>query len=449
MIRRLAAGAAATALALSAAPAAAQLGSHNPEPGPRATVAIRNARIVPVSGPEITGGTLVISDGKIQAIGVNVPIPQGAQIIDGTGLSVYPGMTEAGSQMGLREIESGANATNDLAETGRFNPNIQALSGVNPHSAHIGVSRVVGITNVITRPSGGVISGQAALLNMAGFVASEMAVVPRTAMVISYPGLGGGGGGFRGGAGGASNEPVTPLDSLNMLLDAAEAYGKAMDAHAANPASPRPKTDLFLAALVPVVRGEMPVMFPAETETAIRTVVEYAKERGLKPIIVGARDAWKLTDFLKENDVPVIFSRTQALPPNEDDPYDVHYSAPAKLAAAGVKFAISSGEADPDIRNLPYIAGMASAFGLSREDALRAVTLWPAEIFGVADRIGSLEVGKMANLVVTDGDLLEATTDTRYLFIDGRNVPLNTRHTDLYDMFKDRVGPKQPVNLKP
>ncbi len=448
MIRRVSALAAA-ALTVAAIPAAAQLGSHNPEPGPRTTVAIRNARIVPVNGPEIVGGTLVIADGRIQAIGVNVTIPQGARIIDGTGLSVYPGMTEAGSQMGLREIESGANATNDLAEVGRFNPNIQALSGVNPHSAHIGVSRVVGITNVITRPSGGVISGQAALLNMAGFVASEMAVVPRTAMVISYPGIGGGGGGFRGGGAAATNEPVTPLDSLNMLLDAAAAYGKALDAHAANPSSPRPKTDLFLAALVPVVRGEMPVMFPAETETAIRTVVGYAKERGLKPIIVGARDAWKMTDFLVENDVPVIYSRTQSLPSSEDDPYDANYSAPAKLAAAGVKFAISSGEADPDIRNLPYVAGMASAFGLSREDALKAVTLWPAEIFGVADQIGSLEVGKMANLVVTNGDLLEATTDTKYLFIDGRNVPLGTRHSDLYDMFKDRIGPKQQADLRP
>lgn len=421
----------------------AQLGSYNPEPGPRASVVIRNARIVPVRGEVIANGSLVIADGRIQAIGANVTTPAGAQVIDGTGLSVYPGMMDAGTTMGLSEIEQGANATLDDTETGRFNPNAQALWGINPHSAHIGVTRVVGITHVVSRPTGGLIGGQAALINLAGFTASGMAVVPRTAMVMQLPGQGGGGGfggGGFGGGGGAGNAAArtAAIDSLKRMLDDAEAYGRAIDAAAKDATLPRPTTDIILAALVPVVRGELPVIFPAESQADIRAAVEFARERKLKPIIFGGRDAWRMTEFLKEHDTPVIFARTMSLPVRDDDPYDVHYTAPAKLAAAGVRFAIASGEPDPDVRNLPYVAGMAAAFGLDRDAALRAVTLSPAEIFGVADRLGSLEVGKMANLVVTDGDLLEARTTTRHLFIDGRNVPLGTKHSELYEMFKDR-----------
>jgi imidazolonepropionase-like amidohydrolase len=431
------------AVLVPAASLAAQLGSYNPEPGPRATVVIRNARIVPVSGAVIPNGSLVIADGRIEAIGANVTSPAGAQVIDATGLSVYPGMMDAGTNMGLAEIESGANATLDQTETGRFNPNVQALWGINPHSAHIGVTRVVGITHVVSRPTGGLIGGQAALINLAGFTASGMAIVPRVAMVMQLPGQGGGGGfgggGFGGGGGGGNAAARTAtLDSLKRFLDDAEAYGRAMDAAAADAALPRPTTDIILAALVPVVRGEMPVIFPAESQADIRAAVEFAKERKLKPIIFGGRDAWRMTDFLKENDVPVLFARTMSNPVRDDDPYDAHYAAAAKLAAAGVRFAITSGESDPDVRNLPYVAGMAAAFGLDRDAALRAVTLSPAEIFGVADRLGSLEVGKIANLVVTTGDILEARTDTRYLFIDGRNVPLDTKHSELYEMFKDR-----------
>jgi imidazolonepropionase-like amidohydrolase len=443
MIRQ-SAGVALATIFFAVGPLSAQLGSYNPEPGPRTSVVIRNARIVPVRGEVIPNGSIVIGDGRIQAIGVNVTTPAGAQVIDGTGLSVYPGMMDAGTTMGLAEIEQGANATLDETETGRFNPNAQALWGINPHSANIGVTRVVGITHVVSRPTGGLIGGQAALINLAGFTASGMAVVPRVAMVMQLPGVGGGGGGFGGGGfgggggGGNATARTATIDSLKRMLDDAEAYGRAIDAATRDATLPKPTTDIILAALVPALRGEMPVIFPAESQGDIRAAVEFAKERKLKPIIFGGRDAWRIADFLKENDTPVIFARTMSLPVRDDDPYDVHYSAAAKLAAAGVRFAIASGEPDPDVRNLPYVAGMAAAFGLDPAAALRAVTLAPAEIFGVADRLGSLEVGKIANLVVTDGDLLEARTSTRYLFIDGRHVPLDTKHSELYEMFKDR-----------
>lgn len=442
------------AMLVGSTQAHAQLGSYNPPPGPQGTFAIRNAHIFPVSGPDIANGTVVISNGKIQAVGANVTIPPGAQVIDGTGLNVYPGMMDSGTSLGLSEIPQGASATIDIAEVGSFNPNVQATFGINPHSAHVGVARVVGITSVISRPTGGIISGQAALINLAGYTVPQMQVVPRAAMVIELPRAGGGGGRGGGAAaffaaaqGGANANAATllrtrQLDSLKQLLRDADVYGKAQDAYEKDKTLARPKHDVVLAALVPAVRGQQVVMFPADRAADIRAAVLFAEEMKLKPIIVGGHDAPEVAAFLKQHDVAVLMTNVLDPPSREDDAYDANYSAPAKLAAAGVKFAITSGDCCSEVRNLPSIAGMASAFGLSKEDALKSVTLGPAQIFGVSDRLGSLDVGKIANVVVTDGDMLEAKTNTRYLFIDGRLVPLDTKHTQLYDIFKGK--PLQP-----
>lgn len=431
------------AAALVAAPVAAQLGSHNPLPGPRGTFAIQNARIVPVAGAVIERGTVIITDGRISAVGASVTVPAGAQIIDASGLSVYPGMMDAGTSMGLSEIGQGANATVDDSEVGSWNPNAMALWGFNPHSAHIGVTRVVGVTHVVSRPTGSVIAGTAALMNMAGATAPEMAVNDRAAVVIQYPRAGGGGGfgGFGGGGGGgagAAARVAAEKDSLKTILADARAYAKTLEAYAANSSLPRPKHDVVLAALVPLVNGSIPALMPADNATDIREAVEFAAAEKLRAIIVGGRDAWRVTDLLKEHNVPVLLTGVMSLPSSDDDPYDHNFTLPKKLRDAGVTFAITSGSGGAQARDLPYVAGMAASFGLDAADALRAVTLWPAEIFGVGDRFGSIEVGKAANLVVTTGDILEAQTDTRYLFIDGRPVGLSTRHSDLYDFFKGR-----------
>ena len=440
------AGFAAACAGLFAAPAAAQLGSFNPPPGPQKTVAIKNALIVPVSGPEIANGTVVISGGKIVAVGANVNVPAGAEVIDASGMRVYPGMMDAGTSIGLSEISSGANATVDISEVGSFNPNAQAYFAINPHSAHIGVTRVAGITHVVSRPTGGILSGQAALVNLAGSTAPQMAINRTVALVIELPrsSFGGrGGGGFQGPQGASSTQDVNrtrtrQLDSLRTMLKDAEAYGRAMDAYARDKTVPRPRQDVVLASLVAAVRGQMPVLMVADRANDIKEAVGFAEENKLKPIIVGGRDAWQVTSFLKDHDVPVLITSVMDLPSREDDPYDVNYGAPAKLAQGGVRFAITSGDAGSDARSLPYTAGMAAAFGLGKDDALKSVTLWPAQIFGVADKLGTIEPGKIANLVVTDGDILEARTNTKYLFIDGRLVPLDTKHTDLNDKFKDR-----------
>lgn len=426
---------------------AQQIGNPTAQQGvmpARGTFAIRNARIVTVSGPDIENGTVVIRDGKIEAVGANVSVPAGAQTIDGRGLSVYPGMIDAGTNMGLVEVPQGANGTVDTSEVGELNPNAKAIIAVNPHSAHIAVTRVEGITNTLTAPTGGLISGQAALINLLGTSPKEMAVVPQLALVINYPRVAGGGGGFGGFQQQRANLSDTlaanerQLEQIRKMLRDAEAYGRAQDAYAKDKSLPRPEHNVVLEPLVPYVRGESPVIFRADREAEIRGAVKFAEELKLKPIILGGNDAWKAASLLKEKHVPVILTGILSLPVREDDAYDTLYENAAKLQEAGVRYCISTGDPGSEVRNLAQYAGMAAAFGLSKADALKAVTLYPAQILNVADRLGSIEVGKMANLVVTDGDLLEVRSHIRYLLIDGRPVVLTSRHTELNDAFKNR-----------
>lgn len=410
---------------------------------PLPTYVIRNARIVTVSGAEIEGGSLVISQGRIAAVGSSVNAPAGAQEIDARGLSVYPGMIDLGTNMGLVEVPTGAPGTVDVQELGDMNPNISVVWSINPSSVHIGVTRVGGVTSVLSLPSGGTISGQAAFINLAGSSPREMAVVPEAALFIQFPTIGGGGfGGF------FAQQAITPdaltqrdrrVEEIRKMLRDAEAYGRAQDAYKKDPKSvPRPDSNLKLAALVPYVRGERPVILRAEREREIRAAVRFAEEMKLKPVIIGASDGWKVASFLKEHNVPVILDSVLNLPLREDDPYDALYENAAKLQAAGVRFCISTGDSGAHVRDLPFQAGMAAAFGLPKDEALKSVTLYPAQIMGVADRMGSIEQGKVANLFITDGDPFEPRTNIRYLFIAGRQIPLVSRHTMLNDQFKDR-----------
>lgn len=433
-------------ICLTATTFAQQAGNPTTQSGvmpARGTFAIRNARIVTVSGADIENGTVVIRDGKIAAIGTAVDVPANARNIDARGLSVYPGMIDAGTSMGLVEIGQGASGTVDTAEVGDINPHARAIIAINPHSAHIAVTRVDGVTNALSLPTGGLISGQGALINLLGTTPSEMAVVPQATLVINYPRTtGGGGGGFFGPQQINLTEALAAanrqLEQIRKVLRDAEAYGKAQDAYAKDSKLPRPDQNLVLEALVPYVRGERPVIFRASRESEIRGAIKFADELKLKAIILGGEDAAKVASLLKEKNVPVIVTGILDLPIREDDFYDSLYESAAKLREAGVPFCISSGDGGPNVRNLPYYAGMAAAFGLSKADALKAVTLYPAQILNIADKLGSIEVGKIANLVVTDGDVLETRTHVRHLFIDGREVLLSSRHTDLNDAFKNR-----------
>jgi imidazolonepropionase-like amidohydrolase len=292
------------------------------------------------------------------------------------------------------------------------------------------------------------IAGQGTLINLNGSTQAEMAVEPTAALVINFPrvatGGGFGGGGF-GGFGGQQidfNEAVrrrdTQVDELKKLFTAAINYGRAMDAYARDKSLPAPATDLALEAMVPYVRGERPIIFTAERERDIRAISKFVAEMKVKGVIVGGQEAWKAADELKKNNIAVIYTNIYNLPVRDDDPYDYLFEGPSKLQQAGIAFAIATGDAGAENRDLPYHAGLAGAYGLSKDEALRSVTLYPAQILGVADRLGSLEVGKMANVVVADGDLLDPRTNVKHVFINGRLIPMTSRHTDLFDSFKDR-----------
>lgn len=414
---------------------------------PGRPIAITNATIVPVVGERIPRGTVLIQDGRIAAVGANVAVPADAQVIDATGMFVYPGMIDAGTDMGLIEIASiggGTNGADDRRELGEFNPQDVALTAVNPFSEIIPTVRVNGVTSALTAPTGGQISGQAALIELSGWTPQEMAVVSRAAMVMTYPRVGGGG--RFGGGGGQQQTPEQQRTQMQQqsralrdYLTSARAYS---DAKARATANDAPPINLAMEAMGPVVRGEMSAIFDVETADQIRGVLSLADSFHLKVILRGAIYGWQMADTLAARHVPVIVGPTTELP-GPNDPYDMIYANPGVLARAGVSIAFRTNSAS-DSRNLPYDAALATAYGLDPDEALRALTINAARMFGAADRIGSIEAGKIADLIVTSGDPLDVRTTTRYLFIRGELIPFNDKHTQAYERWRARPRPSKP-----
>ena len=409
-------------------------------PGKKPAVAIRNATIYPVTSPPIANGTIVFANGLINAIGTNVAIPAGAITIDGTGLSVYPGLIDSGSQVGLTEISSVA-GTNDVAELGDLNPNARADVAVNPHSNLIPVTRVNGITTVVAEPDGGLISGQSALIQLSGWTPKEMVLKAPLAMHIHFPRL-------RTAAFDeqpqdeeaekeAKKNYTSQVDKLRDVLRDAQAYAKASAARTKDSGVRRFDRDVMLEALVPAVEGREPVVMHASRVRDIKAAIKFADEFKLKMILADADDVAQVIPDLKSRNIPVILGPILALPPREDDPYDLIFTNAKMLYDNGIRFSIQSSDSH-NARNLPYHAAMCAAFGLPKDVALKSITIFPAEIFGVADKIGSLEVGKIANVIVTDGDPLEIVTHVTRLFIGGEDISLDTVHTLLYDKFRKR-----------
>jgi imidazolonepropionase-like amidohydrolase len=409
-------------------------------PGKKPTVAIRNATIYPVTSAPIENGTIVFANGTITAVGRDVAIPQGAMVIDGTGLRVYPGMIDSGSRVGLVEIDSVPGSV-DTAELGDINPNARAEIAVNPHSNVIPVTRVNGITTAIVEPTGGIISGSSALMQLAGWTPQEMVVKAPVAMHIHFPRL-------RGGRFAevpqdeeaekeAKKNYTQQVDKLRDTLRDAQAYAKAVAARAKDTTVHRYDRDLVLEALVPVVEGREPVIMHASLERDIRAAIKFADEMKLKMILADGDDVQRVIPELKKRNIPVILGPILELPPREDDPYDLIFANAKALYDAGIPFSIQTQDAH-NARNLPYQAAACAAFGLPKDAALKAVTIFPAQIFGVADKVGSLEVGKRADVIVTDGDPLEIVTHVKRLFIGGEDISLETNQTLLYEKFSKR-----------
>jgi imidazolonepropionase-like amidohydrolase len=400
--------------------------------------AIRNVTIVPVTGPRIERGTVVIRDGKIEAAGADAQAQAGDSVLDGTGLFVYPGMIDAGTRLGLTEIPSVAGGE-DQQELGEFNPQDVALTAVNPSSELIPVARSNGVLTAITSPRGGLVSGQAALIDMLGWTPEEMAERAPAAMVMTYPRTGGGGRfGRRNPQAEQGDQTNRQVQALKGFLGGVKAYADVKARLAAGSAGTQ-VTNLAMEAMIPVMRGDVPVVFDVETAEQIRGVLALADTFALKVILRGAHEAWRLADTLAARHVPVIVGPTTA-DVGPDEPYDEIFANAGVLAKAGVMIAFQTNGAH-ESRDLPYNAALAEAYGLSPDDALKAVTINPATIFGVADRLGSIERGKVANLIVTDGDPLDARFGPRYVFIRGQLVPFNDRHTRLYEEFRARPKP--------
>jgi imidazolonepropionase-like amidohydrolase len=414
---------------------------------PPTAYAITHARIFTVSGAPIDDGTLVIRDGKIVAVGANVEIPAGAQVIEGKGLQVYPGLFDAVTQMGLSEI-SAVSATVDSAETGPYNPDVVAATAVLPSSEHIPVTRAAGITEVLAVPgsggfdfsgSRGVIGGQASAIHLSGWTIDEMLIKKSVAMVVNWPEIETRT--FDLTTFSRKEKPFAEakkdyekqVSELTELLERARHYAVALE----HEKTAEFRRDVKLEALAPVVRGQLAMLVVADRGRDIRNAVEYADKQKLKIIIAGGTEAYKVKDLLRSKNVPVILRPPLTLPSEEDDPYDRLLSQPAELAKAGVKFAIGSFD-NSFARRLGQNAANAVAYGLPYDEALKAVTLYPAEILGLADQVGTLEVGKMANVIVTNGDPLEVTTDVRYLFIKGRLTSTDNKHQRLYEKYVNR-----------
>lgn len=399
------------------------------------TFALTNAKIVTVTNGTIENGTLVIQDGKILALGTNVNVPSGAKVFDCTGMEIYPGMIEGGSRIGLTEVGSDQR-TRDYNEIGDVIPQMKALTAVNPNSALIPVNRISGVTTSLVVPAGGVYSGTAALINLHGYTPDQM-YAGFESVVINYPVSG-----RRGWWDRRSEEEIKKaaekaIDEMKNVWEQAKEYARIDSGlRAGNNGG---KADYYpeMEALIPYVKGEKPVILNVSAAKDILSAIKWVEENNVNAIFSGVEEGWRVAEELAKAKIPVIAGPVLSNPTRSSDRYDQPYKNPGIMSNAGVKVALSAGGAE-NIRNLPYNAGFAAAYGMGREEALKAITINPAEIFGVSDRMGSLEEGKDATLFVTTGDPFETSTDVTYVFIEGWNIPLESRQTKLYDEFLKR-----------
>lgn len=423
----------------------------NAQRGSLDTYAITNARIVTVSGAPIERGTVVVRDGLIASVGANVTAPADARIIDGTGLTVYPGLIDASTSLGIPQPTPAAGApgaspgggvaaalaqlrpqtTNTVAlnstQPAGLQPEVLVEDFLRPGGEQIEASRAAGITTALTAPRQGIWMGQSALINLSGDTAQQMIVRSPVALHVGFTPLR---------SGGYPSSLMGVFAVLRQMLLDAGRYREAQQAYERAPrGTRRPDQDRALAALLPVLDGALPVVMYADREREITRALDLADEFKLKAIIAGGLESAKVADRLRENKVPVLLSlnfprrTTAALPEADPEPVRVlreRVEAPkaaARLVTARAKFAFQSGGmtniADFQVNLLRAIDG-----GLGREDALRALTIWPAEIFGLSDRLGSIETGKMANLLVTRGDIFDRNRTIAHVFIDGRPIDL-------------------------
>lgn len=393
------------------------------------TLALTGATVHPVSSESIADAVVLIRGGLIEALGADLDIPADAEVVDLTGLHLYPGFVHPATQLGLTEISSVA-GTVDSAEMGNINAAVRVEVAVNHDSELLPTSIAGGILSAHVIPAGGLIRGSSAVLRLDGWSWEEMVIDSPSGLHVAFP------------AGAASDEDSEDLKLIDQVLDQARHYHAAVAAAAAN-RSPRPPRNDQLEALGPLLAGDVPLMLIANGHDVIAAALDWAERQEFERVILVANsDVQFLADRLAADDIPVILLNPYGLPIRRWEPYDRSFLAAATLHEAGVRFAIgdsAGGMAVANARNLPFQAGTSAAHGLPRDAALKSVTLWPAEILGVGDRLGSIEPGKHATLFAATGDPLEPMTQIRHVWIDGQAYDLQRdRSRRLYERYRAR-----------
>ncbi len=383
------------------------------------TYAIVGATVHPVDARNIRDGVILVKDGLIEAVGDDLDVPEDYEVIDAEGMHVYPGLIDAGTTLGITEIEQ-VNKTHDYSEGGQFQPDVRAGTAVNVDSELIPVARAGGVTMALLRPSGGVIAGQCSLMQTAGWTSPEMIVQEEAGLSLNWQ------------RGGDQEEALKEFLEESRRYDAA----RLAEAEGGEPVILDPRYE----EMRPYVNGELRVFVEAHTQEDIASAVNFAQEEDLKIVITGGADAWKLAEELSERDIPVIVGPTMREPMESWDPFDATFANAGRLHEAGVRFCFRSNDAS-NSRNVSFEAAMSVAYGLPARQALRAVTLNAARILGVADRYGSITPGKVAHLVISDGSPLHQTTQIKGVFVAGQPYPPESRQTRFYERYRQRLEP--------
>ena len=426
-----------TLLTLAAAAVLAQVSDAStqiPAKAQEKPIALVGGTIHPVSGPDVANGTIVFENGKITAIGTQIAVPENAERIDVSGRHVYPGLIDASSYIGLEEIGE-VRATRDRSETGDINPNVKAEVAVNPESEIIPVTRSNGVTVALTAPSGGVLSGTSALLYLDGWTWEEMTLKAPVAMHLEWPRMSTVSSWWM-----RRTEEEQIKERDKNLKEIADAF---RDARAYMTARQSTGTtvhdyDSRWEAMLPVFDRTLPVIVSANDIRQIEAAVAFATRENIRLIVAGGYDAPYCADLLKKNNVPVIVTETHRNPVRRGDAYDAPFTVPERLRQAGIQFCIAGGGGASNERNLPYEASTAAAYGLPKDEALKSITLYPAQILGAVDRIGSLEAGKDATIIVTNGDILEIPTHVELEFMQGRRIDLSDKQKLLWLKYQEK-----------
>jgi imidazolonepropionase-like amidohydrolase len=417
--------------------------------GQSQSLLLSGATVHTVSGETFSPGQVLIENGKIAAVGATVR-SGGAQTIDLKGQHLYPGIVAMDTLLGLTEIGA-VRATQDSTEVGEFTPDVESWIAVNPDSELIPVTRANGIAYFEPVPEGGLISGQSGLVATEGWTSEQRAIKKPIGLHLFWPRMDLDAstrerGGRRGGGGKAKSleeqaaDRRAKLRSTQDFFEEAKAYGKAKDASAKGSLSGPEKTPAW-EAMLPYVRGELPIMVHADETRQIKAAVDWADTNHYKMILVGGRDAWMNAELLAAKKIPVVYADTFTLPSHDTESYDVHFKAPEVLRKAGVQVVFGNGLTTMDAaltKNLPYSAAQAVAFGMPEAEALKGITLYPAQLAGVADRLGSIETGKEATLFVADGDILDIRAHVKRMWVAGKEVSLENRHSRFYEKYKNR-----------